>query len=391
MFCENCGRQLQDGEVCTCTQQAPAVNEQPAPETQAPAAPQPQYYQPQPQPAYQPTPAPAPAPAPAYQPAPAPQPAPQPQAYQPQTQPAPQPVYQQPAPQPAYQQTQPAYQPVYQPVAKPVAERAYSYGKPRYNLTAQFLASPTILVFGILYAFSILFQLISVATSFSVSSVFTLIFILLDSMVAIGAFISWASAKSYMSKGTPISPAGLTMASGLFKAYGIVFIVISSIITLLVLIACGMAHSAYPMITLLVPVTLVFFKVAFYFSLSNAFKSIRHEIANNHYGSGISLYPVVIKCISTAFQVISIIITLVLVSSASGIYGILNESGALRELRRELGRDVYDTVMSFILPSSGAVAISIIVSLVGLAISVLAIIILIKARQTKAQTYSMKE
>ena len=106
MFCENCGRQLQDGEVCTCTQQAPAVNDQPAPETQAPAAPQPA---PQPQ---------------AYQPQPAPQP-----VYQ---QPAPQPVYQQPAPQPAYQQTQP----VYRPVAKPVAERAYSYGKPRYNLPA---------------------------------------------------------------------------------------------------------------------------------------------------------------------------------------------------------------------------------------------------------------
>ena len=184
MFCENCGRQLLDGEVCTCTQQTPVTSEQPAPAPQAPEAPQPQLYQPQPQPVYQPTPEPAPAPAPAPTPVyqqPAPAPAPQPAYQQPAPAPAPQPAYQQPAPAPAYQ---PAYQPVqpsaYQPVTKPVAEKPSSFGKPRYNLMAQLLSSPVILVFGILYAVSILFQLISVASSFSILSVFSLILILLD-------------------------------------------------------------------------------------------------------------------------------------------------------------------------------------------------------------------
>ncbi len=384
MFCENCGRQLQDGEVCTCTQQAPAVNEQPAPETQAPAAPQPQYYQPQPQPAYQPTPAPAPAPAPAYQPAPAPQPAPQPQAYQPQ--PAPQPVYQQPAPQPAYQQTQP----VYRPVAKPVAERAYSYGKPRYNLTAQFLASPIILVFAIFYAVDILFRLIGVAVSFSFFSIFSIIFILIDSLVVVGALISFVSAKGYISKGTPISPAGLTIASGLFKAYGIVFIVISSILTIAILIVCCAAESAIPLIIMVVPIAMILV-IIYYFSLSSAFKSIRHEISNNHYSKGISLYPVVFKCIGTAFAVIGLIFTVVITSTTAGILGLINRGGILYELRRELGRDLYDAIMSFIISSDEMIGFTIISSLFGIALSVLGIVVLVKARQAKAQTLMMKE
>ena len=395
MFCENCGRQLLDGEVCTCTQQTPVTSEQPAPAPQAPEAPQPQLYQPQPQPVYQPTPEPAPAPAPAPTPVyqqPAPAPAPQPAYQQPAPAPAPQPAYQQPAPAPAYQ---PAYQPVqpsaYTPVSKPVAEKPASYGKPRYNLMAQLLSSPVILVFGILYAVSILFQLISVASSFSLLSVFTLILVLLDSLIAVGAIICWVSAKGYISKSTPISTVGLTMASGLLKAYGIVYIVLCSILTLLVLISCGASGSAYPLITLIIPVALVFFKVAYYFSLSNALKAVRHEISIHYYGNGISLYPVVIKCINTVFQVIGFIFTIIFLFAASSIVNSLSSNGLLRELRRSIGREYYDMIMDFLLPSSGAVAVTVITSLVGLAISVLAIVILIKARQAKAQTYMMKE
>ncbi|MBO4497869.1 MAG: hypothetical protein J5739_06660 [Lachnospiraceae bacterium] len=373
MFCENCGRQLLDGEVCTCTQQTPVTSEQPAPAPQAPEAPQPQLYQPQPQPVYQPTPEPAPAPAP-----------------------APQPVYQQPAPAPApAPQPAPAYQPVqpsaYQPVTKPVAEKPSSFGKPRYNLMAQLLSSPVILVFGILYTASILFQLISIASSFSFFSIISLILVLLDSLVAVGAFISWGSAKSYISKSTPISTAGLTMASGLFKAYGIVYIVFASIFTLIILIACGSIGTSAPLILLLIPVALIFFKIAYYFSLSNVLKAVRHEISNHYYGNGISLYPVVIKCINTVFQVIGFIFNIVILFAASSIMNSLNSYGLLRDMKRYLGREVYDTIMEFLIPSSGAIAITIITSLVGLAISVLAIAILIKARQAKNQTYMMKE
>lgn len=381
MFCENCGRQLLDGEVCTCTQQTPITSEQPAPAPQAPEAPQPQLYQPQPQPVYQPTPEPAPAPAPApqpvyQQPAPAPAPAPQPA-----------PAYQ-PVPQPAYQPVQPS---AYQPVTKPVAEKPASFGKPRYNLMAQLLSSPVILVFGILYTASILFQLISIASSFSFFSVISLILVLLDSLVAVGAFISWGSAKSYIAKSTPISTTGLTMASGLFKAYGIVYIVFASIFTLIILIACGSIGSSAPLIMLLVPIALVFFKIAYYFSLSNTLKAVRHEISIHYYGNGISLYPVVIKCINTVFQVIGFIFTIVILFAASSIMNSLNSYGFLRDMRRYLGRETYDTIMEFLIPSSGALAITIITSLVGLAISVLAIAILIKARQAKNQTYMMKE
>jgi len=381
MFCENCGRQLLDGEVCTCTQQTPVTSEQPAPAPQAPEAPQPQLYQPQPQPVYQPTPEPAPAPAPApqpvyQQPAPAPAPAPQPA-----------PAYQ-PVPQPAYQPVQPS---AYQPVTKPVAEKPSSFGKPRYNLMAQLLSSPVILVFGILYTASILFQLISIASSFSIFSIISLILVLLDSLVAVGAFISWGSAKNYIAKSTPISTTGLTMASGLFKAYGIVYIVFASIFTLIILIACGSIGSSAPLILLLGPIALIFFKIAYYFSLSNALKAVRHEISNHYYGNGISLYPVVIKCINTVFQVIGFIFTIVILFAASSIMNSLNSYGLLRDMRRYLGRETYDTIMEFLIPSSGAIAITIITSLVGLAISVLAIVILIKARQAKNQTYMMKE
>ncbi len=228
------------------------------------------------------------------------------------------------------------------------------------------------------------------AVSFSFLSIFSIIFILIDSLVVVGALISFVSAKGYISKGTPISPAGLTIASGLFKAYGIVFIVISSIFTLLILIACGASGSVYPLISLLVPIVMIFI-IIYYFSLSNVFKSIRHEIANNHYSSGISLYPVVFKCIGTAFRVIGFIITIMITSTTAGILGLVNRGGTLYELRRALGKDLYDAIMSFIYSTDEMIAFSVISFVLEIALAVLAIIILIKARQTKAQTYSMKE
>lgn len=388
MFCENCGKQLQDGEVCTCTQQVSPMNEQPvyqpaeipvsqpAPEApQTEAAPAPAY---QPQPAYQ---------QPAYQ-QPAPQPAPQP-AYQPAYQQPVQPAYQQPAPQPAYQQPVQPY--AYTPVSKPVAEKPSGYGKPRYNLMAQFLSSPIILVFGIMYAVTLLFSLINIVSTFNFASVFSLIGVLVESLIPVAALITWVSAKNYTTKGTPISPSGLTIASGLFKAYGIVWIVITSIFTLFILIICGISKSGYPLIMLIVPVILVFFQIVFYFSLSNAFKSVRHEITDRYFGSGISLYPVVIKCIGMVGQVLSLIFTIMLVASTSKIYSMLNNTDALRDIRRSLGKDAYNTIMSFFMPSTGAIAISIITSLIALAVSVIAVIILVKARQVKGQAYTIKQ
>ena len=255
---------------------------------------------------------------------------------------------------------------------------------------AQFLSSPIILVFAIFYAVDLLFRLIGVATSFDIVSIFSIIFILIDSLVVVGALISFVSAKGYISKGTPISPAGLTIASGLFKAYGIVFIVIASILTIAILIVCVAAESAIPLIIMVVPIAMILV-IIYYFSLSSAFKSIRHEISNNHYSKGISLYTVVFKCIGTAFAVIGLIFTVVITSTTAGILGLINRGGILYELRRELGRDLYDAIMSFIISSDEMIGFTIISSLFGIALSVLGIVVLIKARQAKAQTLMMKE
>lgn len=64
-FCTQCGRPLQEGEVCNCTAQA-APNPAPAAPNPAPAAPTPTPVAPNPvtPPPAAPTPAPAPAPAP---------------------------------------------------------------------------------------------------------------------------------------------------------------------------------------------------------------------------------------------------------------------------------------------------------------------------------------
>lgn len=255
---------------------------------------------------------------------------------------------------------------------------------------AQFLSSPVILVFAILYSLDLLIRLIGVAVSFDVFSIFRIIAILIDSLFVVGALICFASARGYISKGTPISPAGLTIASGLSKAYGIVFIVISSILTIAILIVCVVEESAIPLVAMVVPIAMILV-IIYYFSLSNAFKSIRHEISNTPCSRGVSLYTVVFKCIGTAFAVIGLIFTVVITSTTAGILGLINRGGLLYDLRSALGRDLYDAIMSFFNYSDKMAPVTIISSILEIVLAILGIVVLVKARQAKAQTLMMKE
>ncbi|MBR6293168.1 MAG: hypothetical protein IKR54_01130, partial [Lachnospiraceae bacterium] len=129
----------------------------------------------------------------------------------------------------------------------------------------------------------------------------------------------------------------------------------------------------------------------YYFSLSSAFKSIRHEISNNHYSKGISLYTVVFKCIGTAFAVIGLILTVVITSTTAGILGLINRGGLLYDLRRALGKDLYDAIISFFNYSDKMAPVTIISSILEIVLAILGIVVLVKARQAKAQTLMMKE
>ncbi|MCR5828772.1 MAG: hypothetical protein K6F93_00280 [Lachnospiraceae bacterium] len=406
MFCENCGRPLRDGEICTCTQQnpTPAAPEQPVSVQPAPLVPeQPVYSQPAPaapeQPVYS-QPAPVAPEQPVYsQPAPAvPE---QPVSVQPAPVVPEQPVYSQPAPgQPVYSQPapgQPVYsQPIYtQPYPAPTAPKYFPYGGPgtfNYNRFANILGSPLLLVYGILSGITLLFSGIISFVLNSASPV-TMFFSLLGLMVAtlpiIAALTTYCSARSNLKTGNPITTAGLTIASGYSIAIAVIMCICAALlfVTLIIAFAYEMLTSA--MIILLSIFIVTFFGIVPYFLLSSSFRGIRYMIAGTGAPRNVSLYPIVIKIINTAFSVIALICYM-MVSLAYGKDLTRFIRSVLRDYSRVFGRSYVDfTYDIFEGLFSGAGFVFILLSMIiGIVTEIVFIVLLIKARNTQQDIYS---
>ena len=437
MFCENCGRPLLDGEVCTCTQQnvAPAPEpayEPTAPQQPAPAAP----VAPEPAPVYAAPQQPAPAqfvpqqPAPQQfvpqQPAPqqfAPQqPAPQqfapqqpaPQQFAPQPAPqqfAPQPAPQQYVPQPAPQQPAPgqfapqpapqqfAPQPAPQQFAKPVPQYtkpsldniksinskypgynpnydADVIGKASYNRISVFLSSPIIFVYGILVAVALFIDIIASVTSpglLGSMAFFTVIGDLVKALVPIAAIITFTSAKKYLATGKPVSPVGLTIASGYYIFLGILLIISASLLFIFGCIGAYAIGSFYPLLIMLIAdAVLVFVGIIPMFSASHSFQGVRYLLTNRGKRYQVSLYPAVMLIISGVLSLISVIMS---ISAMSFINSLARNMG---------GVPMMDTIMSFLFGSGSSIAFLVINTLLSLGSVALGAVIFIQAK--KAQT-----
>jgi len=423
MFCENCGRPLLDGEVCTCTQQnavpAPEPAYEPtAPQQPAPAAP----VAPEPAPVYAAPQQPAPAQFVPQQPAPQQfvpqQPAPQqfapqqpaPQQYVPQPAPqqpapgqfAPQPAPQQFAPQPAPQQFAPqqfAPQPAPQQFAKPVPQYtkpsldnikpinskypgynpnydADVIGKASYNRISVFLSSPIILVYGILVAVALFIDIIASVTSpglLGSMAFFTVIGDLVKALVPIAAIITFTSAKKYLATGKPVSPVGLTIASGYYIFLGILLIISASLLFIFGCIGTYAIGSFYPLLIMLIAdAVLVFVGIIPMFSASHSFQGVRYLLTNRGKRYQVSLYPAVMLIISGVLSLISVIMS---ISAMSFINSLARNMG---------GVPMMDTIMSFLFGSGSSIAFLVINTLLSLGSVALGAVIFIQAK--KAQT-----
>ena len=396
MFCENCGRPLLDGEVCTCTQQnaAPAPGpayEPTAPQQPAPAAP----VAPEPAPVYAAPQQPAPAQFVPQQPAPqqfAPQ-QPAPQQFAPQ-QPAPQQFApQQPAPQqPAPQQFAPQPVPVYtKPSLDNIKVTSSKYpgynpnydadrvGKGAYNRIAVFLSSPLILVYGILISVTILMNLITAFMTPSFTMVLTIISSLVQSLVAIAAIVTFVSAKGYLKTGKPITPVGLTMASGFYIYQGIMLIIVASLCVIAGIIAASAVKDFTPFLVMLVaPIIIIFVGIIPMFSASHAFQGVRYLLTGRGNRYRVSLYPVVMLIISAVFSLIG---TLIVISAA----------GFLTTISRSMrGVPFADQIIGFLFGGSGVI-VMIISSIITLTTAILGAVIFLKARKAQSEAYLIND
>lgn len=363
MFCENCGKFLQDGEVCTCTQQVPVGNPTaPSLDNQVPVQPAQPVYNQAPQynqaPAGQPLYNQAPAGQPQYNQAPAGQPQyNQAQAGQPQYNQAPvQPQYNQGG----YQKPTPIPREAFQPAI------SQKVGTPSYVGTASFLSSPLVLVFGIMTALGLFCTFILTGVS-----LLSIIYNVLPILTIIGIFVTFASAKGYMNTGKPVSTTGLSILSGSLIAKIVLVCVGFGLMDLLLLIASVSTGMIQGWIVFFVMAAITVLFIIFYVTERKCIKALKYRIADTE-PELVSMFPAIMLFIVAALVLIGTITSVV----AIGFMEDALDSIAYMMPNRDTRKFVQSLFESILNPTPILIS-----GLVTVASSVIKGIVIIKAKQ----------
>jgi len=320
MFCENCGRQLNEGEVCTCTgAQAPHVSPfRPAPAFpgSAPA--------PTPEPAFS-EPVMSPAPEPVFSES-AQAPAPEPVFSESAQAPASAPVFsepaQAPAPEPIFSESAQAPAPVMPQAAFSQAPAPTAYQAPKAPVTGHTaatrdaalaaLGSPFVLVFGLVTLAKVIFDLVTtlqgqnginligvipshfvLGSGTTMSLYISVAFSVLPLFISVASIVTFCTAKYAKATGKPFSTIGPTLASAFCIAKLTLIIRLALIIGFIFVSIAAVTGYAELYTGLIVSGLLLLYGFLYYFFISRAVRGIRNMATGQGKHFRVSILPLI--------------------------------------------------------------------------------------------------